>query len=205
MTVLVTGGAGYVGSVVAETLLQSGYEVLVIDNLQQGHREAVPRDAHLIVGDIGDSQLLDAVFRRHRIEAVMHMAAETVVEYSMKDPARYFRNNIVGGITLLDTMLQHNVHKMIFSSSASVYGEPKQVPILEEHPKQPVNSYGETKLMFERTLGWYGRAYGLKYICFRYFNAAGATRDHGEDHRPETHLIPAVLKASLLQDRPVEV
>lgn len=205
MSVLVTGGAGYVGSVVAETLLKSGYEVIVLDNLQQGHREAVPHDARFIVGDIGDEDLLEAVFRRNRIEAVMHMAAETVVEYSMTDPRRYFHNNIIGGITLLDAMLKHGTNKIIFSSSASVYGEPHHVPIPEDHPKKPVNSYGETKFMFEKTLKWYGRAYGLKYISFRYFNAAGASDERGEDHEPETHLIPNILKAALMRDRPVEV
>ncbi len=205
MSVLVTGGAGYVGSVVAEALLKGGYEVIILDNLQQGHREAVPRDARFIVGDIGDEDLLEAVFRRNHIEAVMHMAAETVVEYSMTDPKRYFHNNIIGGITLLDAMLKHGVNKIIFSSSASVYGEPQHVPITEDHPKKPVNSYGETKFMFEKTLKWYSRAYGLKYIAFRYFNAAGASDERGEDHQPETHLIPNILKAALMRDRPVEI
>lgn len=205
MNVLVTGGAGYVGSIVTENLLKEGYEVVVLDNLQQGHREAVPRDARLVVGDLGDADILENVFRRYRIDAVMHMAGETVVEYSMTDPGRYFRNNIVGGITLLDTMLKFGIYKLIFSSSASVYGEPETVPIGENHPKGPVNSYGESKLMFEKILRWYGKAYGLKHIAFRYFNAAGASEHLGEDHRPETHLIPVVLKSALRYDQPIVV
>jgi UDP-glucose 4-epimerase len=205
MSILVTGGAGYVGSVVAETLMKHGYDVVILDNLQQGHREAVPKDVRLIVGDIGDVDILENVFRRFHIEAVMHMAAETVVEYSMTDPKRYFHNNIIGGIALLDTMLKHGVNKLIFSSSASVYGEPQSVPIAETHPKKPVNSYGESKLMFEHILNWYGKAYGLKHISFRYFTAAGASSLLGEDHHPETHLIPNILRAAYHNSRPVEV
>jgi UDP-glucose 4-epimerase len=135
----------------------------------------------------------------------MHMAAETVVEYSMTDPKRYFHNNIIGGIILLDTMLKHNTKRLIFFSSASVDGEPQYVPINEKHTKNPVNSYGETKYMFEKTLKWYANAYGLKYIAFRYFNAASASDVRGEDHQPETHLIPNILKAALIQTYPVDI
>jgi len=199
MNVLVTGGAGYVGSVVTEELLKGGHKPIVLDNLQQGHKEAVLPQAEFVLADICDAEALEDVFRRFKIDAVMHMAAETIVEYSVTDPKRYFRNNIVGGINLLDIMLKHDVHKLIFSSSAAVYGEPENTPIREEHPTAPVNSYGESKLMFEHILNWYGKAYGFKHISLRYFNAAGASKYLGEDHHPETHLIPNVLKVALCQ------
>ena len=199
MNILVTGGAGYVGSIVAEELLKQGHKVIVLDNLQQGHKEAVLSKAEFIVADIRQAEALDTVFRQAKIDAVMHMAAETVVEYSMTDPGRYFQSNIIGGINLLDTMLKYDVFKFIFSSSAAVYGEPQSVSIVEDHSKIPLNAYGESKLMFERILEWYGRAYGLKHISLRYFNAAGASEQLGEDHYPETHLIPNVLKVALLQ------
>lgn len=171
--ILVTGGAGYVGSVVAEELLARRHEVLVLDNLQQGHRDAVPPGAHFVQGDIRDAGLLARLFSGFRIEAVMHMAAETVVEYSMTDPWRYFDVNVASGLTLLESMRRHGVDRIVFSSSAAVYGEPLSSPIEESHPKAPVNAYGESKLMFERILHWYGRAYGLGHVSLRYFNAAG--------------------------------
>jgi UDP-glucose 4-epimerase len=205
MKVLVTGGAGYIGSVVAEELLNGDYEVLVLDNLQQGHRRAVPKDSEFVSADICNPGSLDEVFRNYSLDAVMHMAAETVVEFSMTDPRRYFQNNVVGGLNLLEVMRRHNVNKFVFSSTAAVYGEPKITPILEDHAKIPVNTYGESKLMFERILEWYGKAYGLKHISFRYFNAAGASQFMGEDHRPETHLIPNVLKAALRKNGAVPV
>jgi UDP-glucose 4-epimerase len=205
MNVLVTGGAGYVGSVVTEELLSKGYKAIVLDNLQQGHRGAVPSGAEFVLADICDAKALEHVFRRFEIGAVMHMAAETVVEYSITDPQRYFRSNIAGGINLLDTMLKYDVDKLIFSSSAAVYGEPENIPIEEDHPKAPINSYGESKLMFERILGWYGKAYGLANISLRYFNAAGASRHFGEDHKPETHLIPNILKAAISSDSSVPI
>jgi UDP-glucose 4-epimerase len=197
MKILVTGGVGYVGSIMTEELIKAGYQVVIFDNLQQGHKEAITKGASLIIGDIRDSQDLEKIFNANKFDAVMHMAAETVVEFSMTDPQRYFQNNITGGINLLDAMLKHNVKKLIFSSSAATYGEPKEVPIVESHPQLPVNSYGETKLMFEKVLAWYGRAYGLQHISFRYFNAAGASEKLGEDHIPETHLIPLLIKATL--------
>ena len=197
MHVLVTGGAGYVGSVVADGLLRARHTVTILDNLQQGHREAVPEGAHFIQADFCRPEDLDAVFRQSRPDAVMHMAGETIVEYSTTDPKRYFHTNVIGGIVLLDAMLRHNVNKIVFSSSAAVYGEPQTAPIEEHHPKNPINSYGLTKLMFEQILEWYGKAYGLRHISMRYFNAAGAIDRLGEDHRPETHLIPNVLKAAL--------
>lgn len=205
MDILVTGGAGYVGSIVTEELLREAHKVIVLDNLQQGHKGAVLPEAEFVRVDICDAKALDDVFRRFKIDAVMHMAAETVVEYSITDPKRYFHNNVVGGINLLDTMLKHNAHKFIFSSSAAVYGEPANTPIGEDDPKVPVNSYGESKLMFEHILDWYGKAYGLKHISLRYFNAAGASKRLGEDHQPETHLIPNVLKAALNKNSPVAI
>jgi UDP-glucose 4-epimerase len=197
MNILVTGGVGYVGSIVTEELIKTGYRVVIFDNLQQGHKEAIPEGARLVIGDIRNNQDLDVLFKANKFDAVMHMAAETVVEFSMTDPQRYFHNNITGGINLLDAMLKYNVKKIIFSSSAATYGEPREVPIVESHPQLPVNSYGETKLMFEKILAWYGRAYGLQHISFRYFNAAGASELLGEDHIPETHLIPIVISATL--------
>ena len=197
MHVLVTGGAGYVGSVVADGLLRAGHAVTILDNLQQGHREAVPEDARFIQADFCQSEALNAVFRQSGFDAVMHMAGETIVEYSTTDPKRYFHTNVMGGITLLDAMLSHNLKRIVFSSSAAVYGEPQTAPIEENHPKNPINTYGLTKLMFEQILEWYGKAYGLRHISLRYFNAAGATDRLGESHSPETHLIPNVLKAAL--------
>jgi UDP-glucose 4-epimerase len=197
MHVLVTGGAGYVGSVVADGLLRAGHAVTILDNLQQGHRETVPDSARFIKADFCRSDDLDAAFRQSSPDAVMHMAGETIVEYSTTDPKRYFHTNVIGGITLLDAMIRHSVNRIVFSSSAAVYGEPQTAPIEENHPKNPINSYGLTKLMFEQMLEWYGKAYGLRHISMRYFNAAGATDRLGEDHRPETHLIPNVLKAAL--------
>ena len=205
MCVLVTGGAGYVGSIVTEHLLKQKHKVIVLDNLQQGHKEAVLSPAEFVSGDICNIKTLEDMLCRFKINAVMHMAAETVVDYSMTDPKRYFHNNLVGGMNLLNAMLKHNVDKIIYSSTAAVYGEPRSIPIEEDHPEIPINSYGESKLMFERILEWYGRAYGIRHISFRYFCAAGATELLGEDHRPETHLIPNVLKATLNGNNPVSV
>lgn len=197
MHVLVTGGAGYVGSVVADGLLGAGHTVTILDNLQQGHEEAVPKEARFIQADFCRSEDLDAAFRQSSPDAVMHMAGETIVEYSTTDPKRYFHTNVIGGITLLDAMLRHHVNRIVFSSSAAVYGEPQTAPIEENHPKNPINSYGLTKLMYEQIMEWYGKAYGLRHVSLRYFNAAGATDRLGEDHSPETHLIPNVLKAAI--------
>src|SRR4030042_1154137 len=205
MNILVTGGAGYVGSIVSEQLLKQGHEVFVLDNLTQGHHAAVPDDAVFLYFDIDEVAALEDILVHCRIDAVMHMAAETVVEFSMTDPGRYFKTNIVDGITLLDTMVKSKVNRIIFSSSASVYGEPESPLIGEDHPKNPINSYGETKLMFETILKWYGSAYGLQHISLRYFNAAGASENLGEDHWPETHLIPNILKAAMNPDKPVAV
>jgi UDP-glucose 4-epimerase len=205
MKVLVTGGAGYIGSIVAEELLREGHQVIVLDNLQQGHRGAVLPEIELAQVDICDARSLEEVFQQSKIDAVMHMAAETVVEYSMTDPKRFFQTNIVGGINLLNAMLKHNVLRLIFSSSAAVYGEPQSIPVEESHPKVPVNAYGESKLMFEHILKWYGIAYGLKHVSFRYFNAAGASEHLGCDQHPETLLIPNILKAALNPDSRVTI
>ncbi|MEP7273742.1 MAG: UDP-glucose 4-epimerase GalE [Acidobacteriota bacterium] len=193
MNVLVTGGAGYIGSVVVEHLTERGHRAVAFDNLSRGHREAVAPGASLVVGDLRDGDALVAAIREHEIEAVIHMAASSLVGESVIDPHAYFNNNVVGGISLLDAMLTTGVRRLVFSSTCAVYGEPATVPITEDLPLQPVNAYGETKLIFERTLKWYEAAYGLRYISLRYFNAAGATERCGEDHSPETHIIPIVL------------
>jgi UDP-glucose 4-epimerase len=194
--ILVTGGAGYVGSVVTEELLASGRKVVVVDDLRQGHRDAVAKDAELVIGDIRDEMLLDDIFKSAKVDAVVHLAADSIIGASMIDPRVCLENNVIGGMTLLKQMLKHKVTNFVFSSSAAVYGEPRSVPIDESHPTEPINTYGESKLLFERILVWYGRAYDLKYISLRYFNAAGASERFGEDHRPESHLVPCVLAAA---------
>jgi UDP-glucose 4-epimerase len=196
MRILVTGGAGYIGSVVSEELALLGHTVVVLDNLQQGHRQAVLPEADFVVGDVGNPSDLEQLFGTRQIDAVMHLAADSLVESSMSEPGRFFRNNVVGGLNLLDAMVKHGVQKLVFSSSAATYGEPVRTPIQETDPKLPVNCYGETKLMFEKILTWYGRAHGLKHVSLRYFNAAGASVKMGEDHRRETHLVPNVLRAA---------
>ena len=199
MNILVTGAGGYIGSIVTEELIKEGNFVIALDNLKEGHREAVVPEAVFVQVDLGNLEELDNVFRRYQIEAVMHLAAESLVERSMSDPRRFFRSNVIYGINLLDTMLKYDVYRLVFSSTAAVYGEPEKVPIEENDLKRPVNSYGESKLMFERILHCYGLAYGLKFISLRYFNAAGASDRFGEDHVLETHLIPNILKVALGQ------
>ena len=199
MNILVTGAAGYIGSIVTERLLREGNFVIALDNLKQGHREAVDPGAVFVRADLGNLEKLDDVFHRYKIEAVIHLAADTRVEYSMTHPKTFFQNNVVCGANLLNTMLKFGVHKIVFSSSAAVYGEPDKVPIEENDPKKVISPYGESKLIFERILHWYGRAYGIRSISLRYFNAAGASKRFGEDHNPETHLIPNVLKVALGQ------
>ena len=205
MNILVTGAAGYIGSVVTEELTREGNFVVALDNLKQGHREAVVPEAVFVQADLADLEELDEVFRHYRIDVVIHLAAESIVTHSMTDPREFFQNNVIYGINLLDTMLKHEVSKLVFSSTAAVYGEPEKVPIEENDPKRPVNSYGESKLMFERILHWYGHAYGLKFISLRYFNAAGASERFGEEHNPETHLIPNILKVALGQKNQISV
>jgi UDP-glucose 4-epimerase len=170
--------------------------VVVIDNLQEGHRAAVAPGAAFVEGDIGDRALLDRVFSERQFHAVLHLAAEASVALSVSDPALYFQNNTVNGLILLEAMRKHGVTRVVFSSTAATYGEPVTTPMTEEHPQRPINAYGESKLMFERCLDWYHRAYDLRSVSFRYFNAAGATHDHGEAHRHESHLIPLAMAAA---------
>jgi len=197
MNVLVTGGAGYIGSIVVEQLLLLDHQVVVVDNLQEGNRAAALPEATFYEADFGDKEMLGGIFRKHNIDAVFHFAAETTIEFSMTDPGMYFTNNLAKGITLLDAMRQYGCDKLIFSSTAATFGEPEYIPVDEEHPQNPINAYGESKLMFEKVLDWYHRAYGLKFNAFRYFNAAGASENLGEAHRHESHLIPLVIQAAL--------
>jgi UDP-glucose 4-epimerase len=195
---LVTGGAGYIGSVVARRLVESGHTVTLIDDLSKGHREAAG-ECELVVGDIGDSRLVSGLLASRRIEAVIHLAASSLVGESVQDPSLYYRNNLVRSLALLDVMLERGVGRLVFSSTAAVYGEPIALPIDEGHPTRPTNPYGETKLALETALRWYHAAHGLSSVALRYFNAAGATPDGtlGEVHDPETHLVPNVLQAAL--------
>jgi len=194
--VLVTGGAGYIGSVVVEELLRDGHAVVVYDSLYKGHRDAVVPEAAFVQGDLLDGDALRGALRAHGVEAVVHMAADSLVGESVQDPAKYYRNNVVAGLALLDAMRACGVPRLVFSSTAAVYGEPAKQPIEESDPTAPTNPYGDTKLAFERALDWYEGAYGLRYASLRYFNAAGATARNGEVHSPETHLIPLVLQAA---------
>jgi UDP-glucose 4-epimerase len=197
MHILVTGGAGYIGSVVTEELIRNGHSVTVFDNLEKGHREAVAPQAEFVEGDLRDGDLLKKVFRQNEIEAVIHLAAYSLVGESVQNPAKYYQNNVVAGLSLLDAMIEENVRKIVFSSTAAVYGEPETQPITETAALAPTNPYGETKLGFEKALRWYEKAFDLKYASLRYFNAAGAGKMCGERHEPETHLIPLVLQAAL--------
>lgn len=197
MRVLVTGGAGYIGSIVAAELLMAGDEVIVVDNLAQGHRAAVPRQAAFEQGDLRDGAFLDRVFAAYRPDAVLHFAANSLVGESVAEPMRYFRNNVGGGIVLLETMMAHDVGKIILSSTANLFGSPTRIPIAEDEPIAPGSPYGETKHILERMLTWLDATVGMRYAALRYFNAAGATEERGEDHRPETHLIPIVLQVAL--------
>lgn len=199
MNLLETGGAGYIGSIVVEELLKQDHSVIVIDNFQEGHKEAVLPEAIFYEGDFGNRKLLNEIFEKHKIDAVLHFAAETTIEFSMTNPRVYFENNVVNGITLLNAMLEHKCNRFIFSSTAATFGEPQYTPIDEKHPQVPINAYGESKLMFEHILDWYYKAYGLKFNAFRYFNAAGASEKLGEAHRHESHLIPVIIQVSLGQ------
>ena len=200
-TILVTGGAGYIGSHTVLALKQAGYNVVILDNLVYGHRDLVERvlQVELIVGDTGDRALLDHLFKTRDIAAVMHFSAYAYVGESVTDPAKYYRNNVVGTLTLLEAMLTASVKKFVFSSTCATYGVPEFVPIPETHPQNPINPYGATKLMVERILSDFDLAYGFQSVRFRYFNAAGANPSGllGEDHNPETHLIPLVLMTAL--------
>lgn len=199
MNVLVTGGAGYIGSACVEELLNRGHAVTVLDTLAEGHRAAVDSRASFVQGDIADRVLVEGALRRAEAEAVIHFAAFALVGESMADPAKYFRNNVAGGLELLEATRAAGVKKFVFSSTCATFGVPERVPMTEDLPQRPINPYGESKLMFERILQWQERIHQLEFVAFRYFNAAGATPQFGEHHRVETHLIPNLLKVALGQ------
>jgi UDP-glucose 4-epimerase len=195
--ILVTGGAGYVGSVCCRQLLELGHYVTVVDDLSTGHREAVPQGAAFCRFSIGDRRRLSELLQSQRFDSVFHFAAKALIPESVSNPGVFFDSNVADGIAMLETVRSAGIRKLVFSSSAAVYGTPEETPIVETHPKAPVNSYGETKLMLERALEWYARAYGWSIASFRYFNASGATDGAGEAHDPETHLIPLALQAAV--------
>lgn len=195
--ILVTGGAGYVGSVCCRRLLELGHDVTVVDDLSTGHREAVPEGARFCEFSIGDRTLLAELLQSQHIDCVFHFAAKALIPESVTNPGVFFDSNVADGIAMLETLRAAGIRRFVFSSSAAVYGTPEKTPIPETHPKQPVNAYGESKLMLEHVLEWYARAYGWGIASFRYFNASGATSEAGEAHIPETHLIPLALQASI--------
>jgi UDP-glucose 4-epimerase len=205
MNILVTGGAGYIGSVTVEELLKQGHKVVVYDNLSTGHLEAIAKEAIFVKGDILEAAKLTKTFLENQIEAVIHLAAFALVGESMQHPMKYFQNNVVGSLSLLEAMVKAGVNKIVFSSTCAVYGEPKKLPIEETFETNPTNPYGETKLAVEKALKWFDRCYGIKYISLRYFNAAGASENYGEVHDPETHLIPNILKVAIGQKEHLEV
>jgi UDP-glucose 4-epimerase len=196
MRILVAGGAGYIGSITVEHLIENGDSVTVIDNLSRGHAPAVHPAAEFHQLDLADSAALDSIFSAGNFDAVMHFCASSLVGESVGKPLDYYRNNICNGLNLIEAMVRHQVNRFVFSSTAAIFGEPESQPITEETPKQPLNPYGRTKLYFENVLKDVEQAHGLKSVCLRYFNAAGATAERGEDHRPETHLIPLILDAA---------
>ena len=197
--ILVCGGAGYIGAHVVRALVAAGHSTAVIDDLTTGHKDSVPDSVPFIHGSIGNRTLLDEVLNRYPIKAVVHLCANALVGESVRDPLKYYRNNVSNGLVLLEAMLAHDIRTIVFSSTAAVYGNPQFTPLTEAHPTCPVNPYGWSKLIFERMLQDFGVAYGLRWVALRYFNAAGAAVDGsiGEDHKPESHLIPLVLKAAL--------
>ena len=197
MNILVTGGAGYIGSITVEQLVNHGHHPIVIDNLQAGNRDAIHSEAVFYQGSFGDIPTLTAIFQNHQIDAVIHLAAEGSVGDSMTNPSIFFTNNVAYSINLLNEMCKHGCSRFIFSSSAAIFGEPQYTPVDEAHPKKPVNAYGESKLMFEKILDWYHRAYGLKFNAFRYFNAAGASAALGAHRQQETRLIPIAIEVAL--------
>lgn len=205
-SVLVTGGAGYIGSHACKALAQAGYVPVTYDNLSRGHRHAV-RWGPLVEGEIADRAVVAAALKAHHVSSVMHFAAFAYVGESGTDPALYYRNNVIGTLALLDAMREAGVDRIVFSSTCATYGLPEKIPIAETTPQRPVNPYGETKLAIERVLHWYGQAYGLRSVALRYFNASGCDRggEIGEEHDPETHLIPLVLRAALGAGQPVSI
>ena len=205
MKILVVGGAGYIGSVCAELLLDEGHTVCIVDNLSEGHRAAVDSRAEFIEGDLGTIDPIRSALTAFRPEAVMHFAASALVAESMENPSKYFRNNVSNGLNLLDAMVATGVNQLVFSSTCAIFGPPERLPIDETLSKRPINPYGESKLAFEKILRWYGEIHGLRFVSLRYFNAAGASGKFGEEHRVETHLIPNVLKVALGQKPHVEI
>lgn len=205
MRILVTGGAGYIGSVVTEELVNDGHHVVVYDDLSKGHRDAVVAGAAFVQGSLLDDAQLRQTINDNQIEAVIHMAAFSLVGESCEAPAKYYHNNVVAGLVLLDVMSECGVKKIVFSSTAATYGEPESQPIFETASTNPTNPYGETKLAFERAMHWHEQAYGLRYASLRYFNAAGASEKCGEDHDPESHLIPIALQAAAGKRSHVEI
>lgn len=205
MKIFVTGGAGYIGSICVEQMLDRGHEVAVFDNLTEGHRAAVDLRAVFFHADLADRVAVERAIGEFAPEAVMHFAANALVGESMTDPSKYFRNNVANGINLLDAMVAHGVKKFVFSSTCATFGIPERMPIDETLPQRPINPYGESKLMFEKILRWYDEIHGLRFTALRYFNAAGASEKFGEDHRVETHLIPNILKVALGQREAVEI
>jgi UDP-glucose 4-epimerase len=205
MKILVVGGAGYIGSICAELLLDAGHTVSIFDNLSEGHRAAIDPRAEFIECDLEDRQSVGRLMVRRCPDAVMHFAANALVGESMQNPSKYFRNNVANGLNLLDAMVEAGVGKFIFSSTCAIFGPPDRVPIDETMPTRPINPYGESKLAFEKILRWYDQIHGLKFVSLRYFNAAGASEKFGEDHRVETHLIPNVLKVALGEKPAVEI
>jgi len=205
MKVLVTGGAGYIGSVVTEELVKDGHDTVVYDSLYKGHREAVVKGAEFIQADLANDATLRKVLSDHRIEAVIHMAADSLVGESCEHPAKYYRNNVVNGLGLLEAMRDTDVRRIVFSSTAATYGQPEKQPIEEAAPNNPTNPYGESKLAFEHAMRWYDEAYGVRYASLRYFNAAGASESCGEDHDPESHIIPIALQGAAGKREFVEV
>lgn len=205
MKVLVTGGAGYIGSIAVERLIKAGEEVVVFDNLYQGHRDAVHPDAVFIQGDLADKAALDTLMAAHRPDGIMHFASYTLVGESVEKPFLYLRDNIVNGLNLIESAVNHGVKRFILSSTANLFDDPEQMPIDENERIVPGSPYGESKFILERYLHWMDRIYDMRYACLRYFNACGATETRGEDHDPETHLIPLVLEVALGQREKITI
>jgi UDP-glucose 4-epimerase len=205
LKVLVTGGAGYIGSVLTSELVRAGNDVVVYDNLGHGHREAVVEEATLVQGDLSDGKHLHSVLKDHEVEAVMHFAASIEAGESMKVPEKFFRNNTASTLNLLEAMLELKINRLVFSSTAALYGNPETTPIVETSVLKPTNAYGESKLLVERMLEWFHRIHGFRYASLRYFNAAGATEKLGEAHQPETHLIPLILQVARGQRESISI
>jgi len=195
--IFVTGGAGYVGSICVEELLQRGHDLIVFDNLSEGHRLAIDPRATFIQGDLNDSKSVSLAINTSKPDAVMHFAASALVAESMQNPYKYFHTNVCGGLNLLNAMIENSVRRFVFSSTCATFGTPDRVPIDEDAAQNPINPYGESKLMFERVLRWFGQIHALTFVALRYFNVAGASEKYGEHHRTETHLIPRILQVAL--------